>query len=57
MNNQMWEQPAVQRNLKQLVADGVQVIGPEEGWLSCRRKGPGRMSEPETILSVITQVK
>lgn len=50
MSTPMWEKPAVQRNLKQVVQDGGQVVGPESGWLSCRRIGPGRMSEPEAIL-------
>ncbi|MGY8768252.1 MAG: flavoprotein [Pirellulales bacterium] len=53
MNAEMWAQPAVQRNVHRLVEDGVQMIGPEEGWLSCRDQGAGRMSEPETILSTI----
>ena len=49
MSNIMWEKPSVQRNLRQLQADGVHLIGPEVGWLSCRRQGPGRMSEAEAI--------
>lgn len=50
MSNAMWEHPAVKRNIEQLASDGVHIIGPESGWLSCRREGMGRMSEPETIL-------
>jgi len=50
MSTPMWDKPAVQRNIQQLVDDGVQMVGPETGWLSCRRQGIGRMSEPETIL-------
>jgi phosphopantothenoylcysteine decarboxylase len=53
MNNQMWSQPAVQRNVRQLTEDGVVMVDPESGWLSCRQQGPGRMAPPETILSVI----
>ena len=53
MNCEMWDKPAVQRNVKQLIEDGVQIVGPEEGWLSCRDKGAGRMSEPETIADAI----
>ncbi|MEZ6090569.1 MAG: flavoprotein [Pirellulaceae bacterium] len=49
MSNQMWVKPSVQRNVRQLSADGVHQIGPEEGWLSCRQRGPGRMSEPDQI--------
>ena len=54
MNCEMWDKAAVQRNVKQLIEDGVQIVGPEEGWLSCRDKGAGRMSEPETIAAAIT---
>lgn len=55
MNNEMWQKPAVQRNVQTLRADGFQIVGPEEGWLSCRETGPGRMAEPETILAAIEQ--
>ncbi len=53
MNSQMWSQPAVQRNVQQLRDDGVQIVDPEEGWLSCRQSGVGRMADPETILEAI----
>ena len=53
MNNEMWTKPSVQRNEKQLKSDGVHLVGPEEGWLSCRVRGLGRMSEPDTILAAI----
>ncbi|HZZ73614.1 MAG TPA: flavoprotein [Pirellulales bacterium] len=53
MNSQMWAQPAVQRNVSQLRADGVEFIDPEAGWLSCRDEGAGRMAAPEKILAAI----
>lgn len=53
MNCEMWEKPVVQRNLKQLRDDGVGIVDPEEGWLSCRKRGIGRMAAPETILAAI----
>ena len=53
MNCDMWEKPAVQRNLQQLRDDGVRIVDPEEGWLSCRKRGLGRMAAPETILQAI----
>jgi phosphopantothenoylcysteine decarboxylase/phosphopantothenate--cysteine ligase len=56
MNAAMWEKPAVQRNVHQLLEDGVGVIGPERGWLACRRNGAGRMAEPETIAEVLAGV-
>ncbi len=55
MNCEMWDKPAVQRNVAQLRADGVHVIDPEEGWLSCRTRGVGRMAAPEKIFAVIQQ--
>jgi phosphopantothenoylcysteine decarboxylase len=49
MNTAMWQKPAVQRNVARLVADGVGIVPPGTGWLSCRRQGAGRMAEPEEI--------
>jgi phosphopantothenoylcysteine decarboxylase/phosphopantothenate--cysteine ligase len=53
MNTAMWEKAAVQRNIAQLRADGVQFVEPGSGWLSCRQVGAGRMAEPEMILVAI----
>ncbi|MEN1681686.1 MAG: flavoprotein [Planctomycetota bacterium] len=53
MNTEMWEKPAVQRNVESLKADGAAMVGPDEGWLSCRTRGAGRMAEPEEIVSAI----
>lgn len=55
MSTSMWEKPAVIRNVEQLKTDGVRMIGPESGWLTCRREGAGRMSEPEAILAACEQ--
>ena len=40
MNCEMWEKAAVQRNIQTLQQDGVQMIGPNEGWLSAGRRVP-----------------
>lgn len=56
MNSAMWTQASTQRNLRTLVDDGFQTIGPDEGWQACRTVGPGRMSEPEAILARIAQM-
>lgn len=53
MNTQMWNKPVVQRNVAQLRADGVRVIDPGEGWLSCRARGAGRMADPEMIFETL----
>lgn len=55
MNETMWAQPSTQRNVQTLRGDGFTIVGPEEGWQACRAVGPGRMSEPETILSEIVR--
>ena len=53
MNVRMWDHPATQRNLATLRADGVKVIGPNEGGMACGEFGPGRLSEPDEIVAAI----
>ncbi|HTV49294.1 MAG TPA: flavoprotein [Phycisphaerae bacterium] len=53
MNEQMWENPATQANVKLLQERGIALIGPDSGWQACRTVGMGRMSEPKDILKVI----
>jgi phosphopantothenoylcysteine decarboxylase/phosphopantothenate--cysteine ligase len=55
MNSRMWEKPAVQRNVKQLSADGFLFVDPEEGYLSCGTRGPGRMADTERIFHAIQE--
>jgi len=45
MNREMWMNAATQRNVKQLIADGVQVLGPDSGVQACGEEGMGRMLE------------
>lgn len=49
MNREMWQNPATQRNVAQLVADGVQVLGPGSGIQACGEQGLGRMLEAEQL--------
>jgi phosphopantothenoylcysteine decarboxylase/phosphopantothenate--cysteine ligase len=49
MNVRMWEHAATQRNVAQLLADGVLVVGPNDGAMACGEFGPGRMAEPDQI--------
>lgn len=56
MSNAMWLKTAVQRNVKTLLDDGVHLVGPESGWLSCRKQGMGRMAEPDKILSAVEEL-
>lgn len=53
MNTAMWAKPAVQRNVQQLQDDGYILVGPEEGWLSCRQQGAGRMAQPKELLDAV----
>lgn len=53
MNKQMWENPATQRNIAQLHADHIAVLGPDAGEQACGEVGLGRMLEPETLMQAI----
>ncbi|MBX4335306.1 bifunctional phosphopantothenoylcysteine decarboxylase/phosphopantothenate--cysteine ligase CoaBC [Bartonella raoultii] len=54
MNPAMWTHPATVRNITQLRADGIHIIGPEIGTMAERDEiGCGRMSEPLTIVAAI----
>jgi phosphopantothenoylcysteine decarboxylase/phosphopantothenate--cysteine ligase len=50
MNPHMWAHAATQRNLAQLVADGISIVGPNEGEMAeSGEAGVGRMAEPTEI--------
>ncbi|HET7157857.1 MAG TPA: bifunctional phosphopantothenoylcysteine decarboxylase/phosphopantothenate--cysteine ligase CoaBC [Burkholderiales bacterium] len=53
MNRQMWEHPATQRNVAQLRADGVEVLGPASGEQACGEVGMGRMLEAVDIADAV----
>ncbi|MGG1944671.1 bifunctional phosphopantothenoylcysteine decarboxylase/phosphopantothenate--cysteine ligase CoaBC [Trinickia sp. NRRL B-1857] len=53
MNRQMWSNPATQRNVAQLRADGVVILGPDAGSQACGEVGEGRMIEPEAAFEAI----
>ncbi len=56
MNCEMWSKPAVQRNVAQLRSDGMHFVDPQDGWLSCRQQGAGRMAEPAHIAAAIEKL-
>ncbi len=56
MNDNMWQNPAVQRNVARVKEMGFQLIGPEKGRLASGKKAIGRMSEPADILEVIRKI-
>lgn len=53
MNKQMWESPATQRNVAQLKADGVVILGPDSGVQACGEEGLGRMLEAAQLAQAI----
>jgi len=53
MHTEMWEHPATRRNVEQLTADGVHLVGPVSGALAGGDEGIGRMSEPEEIVDSV----
>ena len=54
MNSRMWSHKATQRNLAQLIADGVAIVGPNEGEMAeAGERGFGRMAEPLEIAAAV----
>ena len=56
MNVEMWQNAATQRNVAQLKADGIQVLGPASGDQACGETGMGRMLEADQLLIQIIAV-
>lgn len=54
MNNRMWLHPATQANVATLRGRGVEMIGPDDGAQACGEFGPGRMSEPDAIVTALS---
>jgi phosphopantothenoylcysteine decarboxylase/phosphopantothenate--cysteine ligase len=54
MNTAMYQNPAVQDNVKRLKQRNVEILEPEEGSLACRVEGKGRMPEAEDIFNHCT---
>ncbi|MBM3390694.1 MAG: bifunctional phosphopantothenoylcysteine decarboxylase/phosphopantothenate--cysteine ligase CoaBC [Betaproteobacteria bacterium] len=54
MNRQMWENPATQRNISQLLQDGVTILGPAAGEQACGETGLGRMLEAADLHEALT---
>jgi phosphopantothenoylcysteine decarboxylase/phosphopantothenate--cysteine ligase len=50
LNVEMWQNPATQRNVMQLKADRITLLGPASGEQACGETGLGRMLEPEQLL-------
>ena len=53
MNDRMWNNAAVRRNIATLRSDGMVILDPEEGWLACRSVGAGRLADASIIVDAI----
>jgi phosphopantothenoylcysteine decarboxylase/phosphopantothenate--cysteine ligase len=53
MNREMWSHPATQRNLRQIAADGAQVLPVASGDQACGETGDGRMLEAAELYEEI----
>ena len=56
MNDKMWNNPAVQQNVKTVKEMGFELIGPVEGRLACGTEAIGRMAEAADILERVVKL-
>ena len=55
MNDKMWANPLVQRNIETLREIGHRIVEPDSGHLACGSLGPGRLAALETILAALNE--
>ncbi len=53
MNVRMWQHQATQANIATLQKRGILLVQPDEGPMACGEFGPGRLAEPQAILTAI----
>jgi len=56
MNSAMYDNAAVQDNIRCLKDKGVNILSPAEGELACGTSGVGRMPEPEAIFEYVNGI-
>jgi phosphopantothenoylcysteine decarboxylase/phosphopantothenate--cysteine ligase len=56
MNTNMFEHPAVVKNLETLRARGVHLVDPGSGYLACGWIGKGRLAEPDDVVAAAEQI-
>lgn len=56
MNQQMWENPAIQENILSLDKRSIKIIGPDTGSQACGENGLGRMVETEQLISTTSEI-
>jgi phosphopantothenoylcysteine decarboxylase/phosphopantothenate--cysteine ligase len=53
MNQAMWSHAASQQNIEALKARNTIIIGPDNGIQACGDTGPGRLQQPEDIITAL----
>ena len=56
MNQQMWQASATAENMQTVQDRGIGVFGPDQGEQACGEIGPGRMMEPEDLVTELSKV-
>lgn len=56
MNDQMYEKPVTQENIRKLKQHGYHFVDPIEGHLICGREALGHISEPETMIQRVVEI-
>lgn len=56
MNTNMWENPAVEKNIETLKNRGIKVIEPDTGFLACGTKGKGRLADINLIYDTVKDI-
>jgi len=53
MNRAMWDKPVTRANIDTLRTRGIQIMGPATGDQACGEHGPGRLLEPEALVTAV----
>lgn len=56
MNDQMYEKPVTQENIRKLKQHGYHFVDPIEGHLICGREALGHISESETVVQRVVEI-
>lgn len=56
MNREMWDNPATQRNIATIKAEGTIILGPAPGDQACGETGMGRMLEPSELFAAVIEI-
>jgi len=56
MNERMWENPSVRKNVEILTSRGCRIVEPSVGELASRSVGKGRLADREDIVAEITKL-